>query len=115
MPNCKRIHYIISLLVLSEDDILQRLQPEFDTIVANIGRDWRSLARKLGLTEGEIDYVSDQHSTNLREQCREALKIWARTQLQTQGSVLGVNRRTLVSALEKCEKRALAYQVSSLP
>ena len=100
---------------ISEEDILRSLQPEFDMIVANIGRDWRSLARKLGLTEGEIDYVTDLHSTNLREQCREALKVWARTQLQTKGSVMGIDRRTLVSALENCEKRALAHNVSSLP
>ena len=104
----------VHCLCITEELVLARLQSAFDVIVLNIGRDWRPLARALGLLEGDIDHISAMYSTNLREQCREALKVWVRTQIQTQGSADRLNKRTLIKALERCEKRRIAQQVQAV-
>lgn len=84
-----------------------------DLIVREIGRDWRGLARKLCLSEADIDYIVDKHRPDLREQCREALKMWVEVQVAEQIPA-SEHRNKLIKALQDSEKRLLAAKVSKI-
>nr|ABQ51094.1 Fas-associating death domain-containing protein [Paracentrotus lividus] len=83
--------------VMGED-----LSNEFDIIVENIGRDWRQLARRLGLSEVDIECVTENHSRNLREQSRQALWTW-KNRLRREAT-----RQALIAALRKCRLNYIA-------
>ncbi|XP_033996830.1 FAS-associated death domain protein [Trematomus bernacchii] len=81
-----------------------------EVIVENLGRNWRKLGRRLGLTEVKIDSVSKRHPTDLEETTRELLKEWRRSR--------GAQARTqeLIQALRTCMLNRTADQVEdSLP
>ncbi|XP_054774197.2 FAS-associated death domain protein-like [Lytechinus pictus] len=78
------------------------LSTEFDVIVENIGRDWRQLARRLGLTEVDIECITENHSRNLREQSRQALWMWKNKHRRE------ATRQALIATLRKCKMNYIA-------
>ncbi|XP_041485688.1 FAS-associated death domain protein-like [Lytechinus variegatus] len=78
------------------------LSTEFDIIVENIGRDWRQLARRLGLTEVDIECITENHSRNLREQSRQALWMWKNKHRRE------ATRQALIATLRKCKMNYIA-------
>ncbi|KAM9831185.1 FAS-associated death domain protein [Neosynchiropus ocellatus] len=68
-----------------------------DVLAENLGRTWRKLARKLGLTEARLESVAMRHPTDLEETVREMLKEWRRMR--------GANCRVseLIEALRSCQ------------
>ncbi|TNN52348.1 FAS-associated death domain protein [Liparis tanakae] len=67
-----------------------------EVIAENLGRNWRKLGRKLGVTEAKLDSVATRH-TDLDETARELLKVWRKSR--------GAEARTsdLVAALRACQ------------
>ncbi|XP_030835162.1 FAS-associated death domain protein-like [Strongylocentrotus purpuratus] len=78
------------------------LSTEFDIIVENIGRDWRQLARRLGLSEVDIECITESHGRNLREQSRQALWTW-KNRVRREAT-----RQALIGALRKCRMNYIA-------
>ena len=71
-------------------------------------RKWRHLARTLGVTDSQIDRLDQQYRTDVHEQVRRALMLWAgRPGAQA-------TRARLIDALVNCDLRLLADQLQSL-
>ncbi|KAI8514307.1 hypothetical protein Bbelb_086310 [Branchiostoma belcheri] len=54
------------------------MQAVFDTISSETGYRWPDLARRLGLTEAQIQDVASKHRGNLKESCMYVLDTWHR-------------------------------------
>lgn len=80
----------------------ENLTEEIDIIVENVGRDWRQLARRLGLSEVDIECITENHMRNLREQSRQALWMWKTNNRQN------ATRVALIHALRKCRMNYIA-------
>ncbi|XP_033101393.1 FAS-associated death domain protein-like [Anneissia japonica] len=89
-------------LIDAQQEGLEDLREEFDVVVKYIGRNWRQLARRLRVTEADIDCIMVKHPNNLREQSRESLKIW---QINNRSAA---TKAALISALRKCEFNYIA-------
>ncbi|KAK5916013.1 hypothetical protein CesoFtcFv8_001554 [Champsocephalus esox] len=96
--------------VLPDKEERDKLGIATEVIVENLGKNWRKMGRRLGLTEVKIDSVSKRHPTDLEETTRELLKEWRRSQ--------GAQARTqeLIQALRACMLNRTADLVEdSLP
>ncbi|CAH1246544.1 FADD [Branchiostoma lanceolatum] len=76
----------------------------FDLVENNLGRNWRQLARKLRLSETEIECISEDHSRRLREQGRQALILWSEKNEDA-------TFQDLVTALRRCQLNDIADQL----
>lgn len=81
---------------------------ELDLISEQYGSGWRSFARKLELSEAELDGIAAKYSTDLREQIRQAMKIWCGKKREH------ATRKGLVEALRNCQRNKLATRVEKL-
>lgn len=74
-------------------------------IAENLGRTWRKLGRKLGLSDVKLDSISKRHPTELEETVLELLKEWRKSR--------GAEARTeeLISALRACQYNLTADKV----
>ncbi|KAM8894596.1 FAS-associated death domain protein [Spinachia spinachia] len=81
-----------------------KLDSATDVIAKNLGRPWRKLGRKLGLTDVKLESVSRRH-TDLEETAREMLKEWRKSR--------GAEARAsaLVEALRLCDLNLTADKV----
>nr|XP_006815164.1 PREDICTED: p53-induced protein with a death domain-like [Saccoglossus kowalevskii] len=70
-----------------------------------LGRDWKRLARRLGLSDPEIDILESDHSRDTREQIHQMFQKWR----QKNGNKATVNM--LLDALEEEEIRNLAHEI----
>ncbi|KAK7912810.1 hypothetical protein WMY93_013021 [Mugilogobius chulae] len=75
-----------------------------DVLSNNLGRNWRKLGRKLGLTEVQLDSISGKH-TDLEETAVELVKVWRRCKAE-QASV-----PALIKALRDLELNQTADQI----
>ncbi|XP_037306252.2 FAS-associated death domain protein-like [Pungitius pungitius] len=81
-----------------------KLDTATDVIAENLGKPWRRLGRRLGLTDVKLDSVSARH-TDLEETAREMLKEWRKSR--------GAEARAsdLVEALRRCDLNLTADKV----
>ena len=82
------------------------LTREFDLILKNINyRRWRTLARRLGLSDSAIDNLAEKYQGNVQEQIRHALILWSQDENAT--------REFLISALKSCEMNMIAHEMET--
>ncbi|XP_056268850.1 protein FADD [Pseudoliparis swirei] len=80
-----------------------------EVIAENLGKNWRKLGRKLGVTEGKLDSVAtNMRHADLDETARELLKVWRksrRAEARTSDLVAALRACQLVLTAEKVEER----------
>nr|ACA30400.1 Fas-associated death domain protein [Branchiostoma belcheri]ACA30401.1 Fas-associated death domain protein [Branchiostoma belcheri] len=76
----------------------------FDIVENNLGRNWRQLARKLQLSETDIECISEDYSRRLREQGRQALLLWSDRNEDARYT-------DLVTALRRCQLNDIGDQL----
>ena len=76
-------------------------------IAENLGKSWRKLGRKLGLTDVKLESISRRHPTELEVTVIELLREWRKSR--------GAEARTkdLIKALRDCEFNLTADKVES--
>ncbi|XP_038557547.1 protein FADD [Micropterus salmoides] len=82
-----------------------RLDIATEVIAENLGRNWRKLGRKLGLSEVKLESISKRHPTELEETALELLKEWRKSR--------GAEARTdeLIEGLRACQYNLTADKV----
>ena len=77
-----------------------------EVIAENLGRQWRKLGRKLGLTDVKLESISKRHPTDLEETAVELLNEWR--------SNRGAEARAedLIKALRACQLNLTADKVA---
>jgi len=109
------VAYIKTLLVnINRQDLVHLLEADFNCkqgenlceefifISQNIGRDWRILARRLGLSEADIEEAVEAHPKSLREQCNSALVCWQNRRPDE------ATRKVLISGLRRANNNLIA-------
>ncbi|XP_012589775.1 PREDICTED: FAS-associated death domain protein [Condylura cristata] len=81
---------------------LPDLRAAFEIICDNVGKDWRRLARQLGVSDAKIDAIEERHPRNLMEQVRELLRVWKSAAREDAGVA------PLVAALRACRLNLVA-------
>ncbi|XP_068922641.1 FAS-associated death domain protein [Petaurus breviceps papuanus] len=56
-----------------------QLEIAFDTLCDNVGRDWKRLVRKLGISQADIDKIMYAHPHDLKEQFFQSLLLWKKS------------------------------------
>ncbi|KAG7481665.1 FAS-associated death domain protein [Solea senegalensis] len=76
-----------------------------EVIAENLGRGWRKLGRKLGLSDVKLESIHKRHPTELEETVVELLKEWRKSR--------GAEARTeeLLNALRACQYNLTADKV----
>lgn len=90
--------------IIHEPDSSRRFHKDFDIISENVNiRKWRTLARKLGLSDVVIDGLAEKYQGDVREQIRRALTLWSTTENATEESLL--------DALRSCDMNMIAHEL----
>ncbi|XP_024151492.1 protein FADD [Oryzias melastigma] len=74
-------------------------------ISENLGRSWRKLGRRLGMSESKLESISKRHPTELEETAMELLKEW------TKSREAEARTEDLVKALRDCQFNLTADKV----
>uniref|UniRef100_A0A3Q0QX89 Fas (tnfrsf6)-associated via death domain n=1 Tax=Amphilophus citrinellus TaxID=61819 RepID=A0A3Q0QX89_AMPCI len=80
----------------------EKLKTATEVIAENLGKNWRKLGRKLGLTETRLDSISTRHPSDLQETAMELLKEWRKDQ-RADAQV-----KKLIDALRACQMNLTA-------
>ncbi|XP_020826482.1 FAS-associated death domain protein [Phascolarctos cinereus] len=56
-----------------------QLEVAFDTLCDQVGRDWKRLVRKLGVSQVDIDRIVYAHPRDLKEQFYQSLLLWKKS------------------------------------
>lgn len=91
----------------SETNEKDALDHATEELSENLGRNWRKLGRKLGLTEVKLDSISRKHPSDLEETAVELVKEWRKSK----GSAATV--KALVEALRDCRLNLTADNVEA--
>lgn len=86
----------------SSCSFLPDLHAVFNIVCDNVGKDWRRLARHLGVSDAKIDGIEERYPRNLTERVRESLRVW-RNGEREKATVAG-----LVEALRACHMNLVA-------
>ncbi|XP_007885916.1 protein FADD [Callorhinchus milii] len=81
------------------------LDDAFDVICDNIGKDWRLLARRLGITDVQLQQIEYRYPFNMREQVMQCLKEWHKMKGKD------ANIGNLVQTLRQCKLNMVADNV----
>lgn len=81
------------------------MQEEFDYIADNIGKNWRQLARRLGVTDAQVDAIQEGHCRDLREQAYQSLLMWVKNNPEK------ANKDFLVHSLRSCRLNLIADEI----
>ncbi|KAM3625025.1 uncharacterized protein V6R79_005844 [Siganus canaliculatus] len=82
-----------------------RLNIATQVVAENLGKQWRKLGRKLGLSEVKLESISTRHPTDLEETTVELLKEWRKFR------GLEARPEELISALRACHFNLTADKV----
>lgn len=86
---------------------LAKLDKATEVIAENLGKSWKKLGRKLGLTEVKLESIAKRHPTELDETTVEMLKEW-RKQQGAQAQI-----QQLIKALRDCQFNLTAEKVEA--
>lgn len=78
-----------------------------EVICQNLGKFWRRVGRKLGLSEVKLDSISKRHPTDLEETAVELLKEWRKLRGP------GAQAEVLIEALKACDLNLTAHTIES--
>ncbi|XP_043825759.1 FAS-associated death domain protein [Dromiciops gliroides] len=73
-----------------------QLEVAFETLCDNVGQDWKRLARKLGISQVDIDRIIYAYPRDLKEQFYQSLLLWKKA------SDKEANVSTIQKALRDC-------------
>lgn len=76
-----------------------------NVLAEHLGKSWRRLGRKLGLSEVKLESISKRHPTELDETAVELLKEWTKMQ--------GACADDLIKALRACDLNLTADVLES--
>ncbi|XP_028257344.1 FAS-associated death domain protein [Parambassis ranga] len=96
--------------VLSEEE-RDKLELATEVIAENLGKTWRKLGRRLGLTDVKLESISKRHPTDLEETTRELLKEWRKSkgaQARTEDLIAGLRACQNNMTADKLEDRLVA-------
>lgn len=83
------------------------LSKDIDLVVESINyKKWRTLARRLGLSDQVIDNLAEKYQNNIQEQVHHALILWSKGE--------NVSRESLITALKSCEMNMTAHKIEIL-
>lgn len=82
-----------------------RLSASFQVVSQNLGRSWRKLGRRLGVSEVKLETIAQKHPSDLEETAMELLKEWTRSSRDP------VQTSTLIRALRGCDFNLTADKV----
>ncbi|XP_062272962.1 protein FADD [Scomber scombrus] len=74
-------------------------------IAEHLGRNWRKLGRKLGLTDPKLESISKKYPTDLEETALELLKVWRKSRKAE------AREEDLIKALRECQLNLTADKV----
>ncbi|XP_001381076.1 FAS-associated death domain protein [Monodelphis domestica] len=80
----------------------EQLEVTFDVLCGHVGRDWKRLVRKLGISQVDIDRIVYAHPHDLREQLYQSLLVWKKSEEKE------ANVSTIQKALRDCELNLVA-------
>uniref|UniRef100_A0A3Q0QTB4 Fas (tnfrsf6)-associated via death domain n=1 Tax=Amphilophus citrinellus TaxID=61819 RepID=A0A3Q0QTB4_AMPCI len=95
----------INNFIIQPDPNYEKLKTATEVIAENLGKNWRKLGRKLGLTETRLDSISTRHPSDLQETAMELLKEWRKDQ-RADAQV-----KKLIDALRACQMNLTADKV----
>nr|XP_005908981.1 PREDICTED: FAS-associated death domain protein [Bos mutus] len=94
------------------------LRAAMEIICDNVGKDWRRLARHLGVSDVKIEAIEEKYPRNLAEQVRELLRVWKNSTRENAavsclvGALRGCQLNVVADLIEE-DQRARALQSGS--
>lgn len=82
-----------------------KLATATEVIAENLGRSWRRLGRKLGLSEVKLESIAARHPTELEETAVEVVKEWRKIRGP------GARVEDLIQALRACDFNLTAHKL----